>query len=206
LQRMAKPVINAKSMSQWLLKVSEELYAGRPGDDATVMVLQLRSPRTVTVAVGPPIAKDDDRLLIQKLQEEHGKKVVCGGTTGTIVARYFHQEITVDIKEMDPEVPPTGCLPGIDLVTEGIITLSKTLEYLKTAHFPEEVPPKHNGAVALTKMLLEGDQVHFLVGRAINPAHQNPDLPLNLGLKMQVVSEISTALTNLGKQVSVQYL
>jgi hypothetical protein len=206
LQRMAKTVVNAKSMSKWLLSVSEELYAGRPGDDATVMVLQIREPRTVTVAVGPPKAKEDDPLLIEKLQAENGKKVICGGTTSTIVARYFQHEITVDIHEMDPEVPPTGYLPGIDLVTEGIITLSKTLEYLKTVHFPEDVPAKHNGAVDLTKILLEGDEIQFVVGRAINPAHQNPDLPLNLGLKIQVVTEISNILTNIGKQVTVQYL
>lgn len=205
LQRMAKPVVNAKSMSKELLTVSEDLYAGRPGDDATVMVLQIRNPRTVTVAVGPPKVKDDDPLLIEQLRAENGKKVICGGTTGTIVARFFGHEITVDINEIDPEVPPTGLLPGIDLVTEGIITLSKTLEYLKTAHFPEEVPAKRNGATDLTKILLEGDEIRFLVGRAINPAHQNPDLPLTLGLKLQVVTEISTMLTNLGKQVTVQY-
>jgi hypothetical protein len=203
---MAKPVINAKSISKLLLTVSEELYAGKPGDDATVMVLQLRSPRTITVAVGPPKVKDDDWMLVEKLQAENGKKVVCGGTTSTIVARHFHKEITVDINQLDPEVPPTGCLPGIDLVTEGIITLSKALVYLKTAHSPDDVPSRHNGAAVLTKMLLEGDQIQFLVGRAINPAHQNPDLPLTLGLKMQVVTEISNLLTNLGKQVSVQYL
>ncbi|HBE76652.1 MAG TPA: serine/threonine protein phosphatase [Firmicutes bacterium] len=206
LQRMAKPVVNAKSMSRVLLTVSEELYAGRPGDDATVMVLQIRNPRTVTVAVGPPRAKDDDRVLMEKLQAETGKKVVCGGTTGTIVARYLQKEIMVDINKLDPEVPPTGNLPGIDLVTEGIITLNKTLEYLRVAHFPEQVPAKDNGAVDLAKILLEGDEINFIVGRAINPAHQNPDLPLSLGMKIKAVDEISNVLSSLGKQVTVQYL
>jgi hypothetical protein len=205
LQGMAKPVLNAKSLSQQLLTVSEKLYAGKPGDDATVMVFQIRNPQTVTVAVGPPKLKDDDAVLMQKLREENGKKVICGGTTGTIVAKFLQHKITVDISNMDPEIPPTGYLPGVDLVTEGIITLSKTLEYLKTVHFPEEIPPKQNGATSLTKLLLEGDQIRFLVGRAINPAHQNPDLPLSLGLKLQVVSEITNILTNLGKKVTVEY-
>jgi hypothetical protein len=205
LQKMAKPILSAKGLSQRLLTVSEELYAGKPGDDATVMVFQIRNPQSLTVAVGPPKLKEDDPVLVQKLQEESGKKIICGGTTGTIVSRFLQHHITVDIREMDPEIPPTGHLPGIDLVTEGIITLSKTLEYLKTAHFPEEIPPKHNGATSLAKLLLESDQIRFLVGRAINPAHQNPDLPLNLGLKLQVVSEITHILTNLGKQVTVEY-
>ncbi len=205
LQRMAKPVINAKGFSQWLLTVSEQLYAGKPGDDATVMVLQLRNPSTVTIAVGPPKDKEDDPVLVKKLQEETGKKVICGGTTSTIVARHIQQTIKVNIEAIDPEVPPTGSLLGIDLVTEGIITLSKTLEYIKSANSAEEVPEKHNGAAILSKLLFEGDKIRFLVGRAINPAHQNPDLPLNLGLKMQVVSEISDILNNLGKEVSIEY-
>ncbi len=206
LQRMSRPVVNAKSMSKRLLSVSEELYAGHPGDDATVMVLQIREPRTVTVAVGPPKEKANDRILIEKLQTENGKKVICGGTTGTIVARFMQHEIAVDISEIDPEVPPIGVLPGIDLVTEGIITLSKTLEYLKQSHITEEVPAKNNGAADLIKILLDSDEIRFLVGQAINPAHQNPDLPLNLGLKLQVVTEISNILTNIGKQVTIQYL
>ncbi len=205
LQRMPQPVVNAKSMSKRLLSVSEELYAGHPGDDATVMVLQVREPRTVTIAVGPPKEKADDRILIEKLQAEKGKKVICGGTTGTIVARFLEHEISVDIHEMDPEVPPVGVLPGIDLVTEGIITLSKTLEYLKQSYLLEDVPAKHNGAVDLTRILLQSDEIRFLVGRAINPAHQNPDLPLNLSLKLQVVTEISNILANIGKQVMVEY-
>ncbi|HBF39340.1 MAG TPA: serine/threonine protein phosphatase [Firmicutes bacterium] len=206
LQRMPKPILNAKSVSKRLLSVSDELYAGHPGDDATVMVLQIRDPRTVTIAVGPPKSKEDDQILIEKLQAENGKKVICGGTTGTIVARYFQQEISVDIREMDSEVPPIGVLPGIDLVTEGIITLSKTLEYLEKSHLSGDIPAKHNGAADLTKILLESDEIRFLVGRAINPAHQNPDLPLNLGLKLQVVTEISNILAQIGKQVTIQYL
>jgi hypothetical protein len=205
LQKMSKPVVNAKSMSKKLLSVSEELYAGHPGDDATVMVLQIREPKTVTIAVGPPKEKTDDRILIEKLQAENGRRVICGGTTGTIVARYLQHEIAVDIREMDPEVPPIGILPGIDLVTEGIITLSKALEYLKQSHLSEEVPIKRNGAADLARILLESDEIRFLVGRAINPAHQNPDLPLNLGLKLQVVTEISNILTHIGKQVIIEY-
>lgn len=206
LQKIAKPRSDATSVCQDLLDACNQLYAGQPGDDATVLTIGIRKPKTLTVAVGPPQNRADDRLLVNLLREETGQKVICGGTTGTIIARALGREIEVDLKEfIDPEVPPTGSLQGIDLVTEGIITLSKALEYLKGARYLKDLPDPKNGAAALSRVFWENDRIRFLVGRAINPAHQNPSLPV-LGLKTQVVNEIMDILKGVGKEVSVQYL
>ena len=207
LKKLVKKNPDARSLSQQIIAACEQLYACRPGDDTTALVLKIRTPRTLTVAVGPPQNREDDRRIVQLLKEEDGKKVVCGGTTGSILARELGTEIKVDLKELDPEVPPYGKLRGIDLVTEGIITLSKTLELLKN---PETQPveknsKKKNAVTLLSQYLLESDRIKFLVGRAINPAHQNPDLPLNMALKMQVVKEIAENLEQRGKQVELLY-
>lgn len=208
LQKLVNSENQAKDVSNWLLKACEQLYAGKPGDDTTVLTLKVRPLRRTTVAVGPPQKKEDDANIVRLIMEEPGRKVVCGGTTGTIVARAIGEEIEVDLDQINPEVPPAGRLKGIDLVTEGIITLSKTLELLKaepiqTADLPS--PQQENAATMLTRLLLDSDQVKFLVGRAINPAHQNPELPMSLALKMQVVGEIADLLRQRGKQVEIQY-
>ncbi|HEX7713357.1 MAG TPA: SpoIIE family protein phosphatase [Bacillota bacterium] len=205
LQREAAVEPSAVSLSRCLSNACERLYAGKPGDDATVLVLGVRNLKTLTVAVGPPENRGDDPLLVRMIQEERGSKVVCGGTTSTIVARGLGQRIEVELEQMDPVIPPRGRIPGIDLVTEGIITLSKTLEYLKTVHSPEEIPRADNGATSLAKALFESDRIRFLVGRAINPAHQNPNLPINLGLKIQAVNELAEILRRSGKQVEIHY-
>ena len=197
---------NALGLSRWLLDACDQLYADKPGDDATVLSLVIRTPRLATVAVGPPQNRADDAVLVQELLEASGKKVVCGGTTGTIVAKALGREIEADLEHFTPALPPTGHLDGVDLVTEGIITLSKVAEYLKISRTAKDLPKVCNGAVDLAKVLLESDQIRFLVGRAINPAHQNPSLPIHFGLKMQVVAEITEILRNLGKQVAVEYL
>jgi hypothetical protein len=205
LEGISQADLNANEFCRELLEACNQLYAGKPGDDATVMTLQIREPRTLTVAFGPPQSPEDDHRLVQIIREEAGKKVVCGGTTGTIVAREMGQNIEVDLEQpLDPDVPPTGRLHGIDLLTEGIITVSKALNYLKVARSPKEIESS-NGAADLAKLLMNSDRIRFLVGRAINPAHQNPDLPISLALKMQVVGEIAEMLKHGGKQVEVTY-
>jgi hypothetical protein len=192
-------------LSKWLITACGQLYASQPGDDTTALVLKVRTPRTLTVAVGPPQHKEDDARLAQLVQEEPGSKVICGGTTGSIIAREWGTEIKVNLKDLDPEVPPYGRLRGADLVTEGIITLSQTLETLKKGEPSLAGRAQKNAVSLLSKLLLDSDKIQFLVGKAINPAHQNPDLPLNLALKMQVVKEIAETLTQKGKKVDLRY-
>lgn len=205
VRRLSALENNADLLSKWLLTACEQLYAGRPGDDATVLALKVRETRSMTIAIGPPMDQADDRLMVRMFMEEPGTKVVCGGTTGSIIARALGREITVDLDKIDPEIPPTGKIRGVDLVTEGIITISKTLEQLTSGADPAEILKKKNAVASLSRLLLESDRVRFLVGRAINPAHQNPELPMSLGLKLQVVTEISEILKGLGKKVEMRY-
>ncbi|MGD8400356.1 MAG: SpoIIE family protein phosphatase [Bacillota bacterium] len=205
LERLAGDNPNAEKWSRWLLNACEQLYAGKPGDDTSVLAVKVRYPQTLTVALGPPRNPADDAKLARLIMEEPGKRVICGGTTGNIVAKYLKRKIRVNLEQLDPAVPPTGYLPGMELVTEGIITVSQTLKYLRHYQTTEKLPEQDNGAVTLSRLLLESDQIRFLVGRAVNPAHQNPDLPLNATLKMQVVQEIVELLQKRGKEVIVQY-
>lgn len=196
---------DAETLSKWLITACAQLYTAQPGDDTTALVLKVRTPRTLTVAVGPPQDKGDDAKVAQMIREELGSKVICGGTTGSIIAREWGRDIEVDLNNLDPEVPPYGRLRGVDLVTEGIITLSKTLEALKKEEGKNKNSERKNAVSLLSRLFLESDNIKFLVGKAINPAHQNPGLPLNLALKMQVVKEIAETLEQKGKKVELLY-
>ncbi|HYH02378.1 MAG TPA: SpoIIE family protein phosphatase [Bacillota bacterium] len=205
LEQIAVNNLDAESWCQWLMNACEQLYAGKPGDDTSVLTVKLRNPRTLTVALGPPRHRTDDAELVRLIMAEPGKRVICGGTTGGIVARHLGQEIEVNLEQLDPVIPPTGRLPGMELVTEGIITVSNALQYLKQYKNVTELPEPTNGALALARLLMESDKIQFLVGKAVNPAHQNPDLPLNATLKMQVIKEICDLMQKRGKDVAVRY-
>ncbi|HEY8463491.1 MAG TPA: SpoIIE family protein phosphatase [Bacillota bacterium] len=205
LEQIAINNLDAEGWCQWLMNACEQLYAGKPGDDTSVLTVKLRNPKTLTVALGPPRQRKDDAIFTQLIMAEPGKRVICGGTTGTIVARQLGREIEVNLDQLDPVIPPTGRLKGMELVTEGIITVSHTLELLKQYRKAADLPNRTNGAVALARLLLESDKIRFLVGKAVNPAHQNPDLPLNATLKMQVIQEIFELLQKRGKEVTICY-
>ncbi|NLJ67898.1 MAG: SpoIIE family protein phosphatase [Firmicutes bacterium] len=197
---------SAASVAQRLADVCQHLYAGKPGDDATVTVAYIRRPRHLTLAVGPPKRRQDDARMAKLLARAPGKRVVCGGTTSNIIAREWKAPLEVDLRYCTPKVPPLGRMPGVDLVTEGIITISTALEKLKALYEGRamaEILTGEDGASLLAKLLWESDSVHFLVGRAINPAHQNPELPLGLALKEQVINELTHCIERAGKEVQV---
>jgi hypothetical protein len=195
----------ASELAEEIAEVTGKLYANKPGDDATVVAVRIRRPRYLTMLVGPPVDPEDDREVVNKLLAAPGKKVACGGTTGNIVARVLDRPITVDLARHDKRIPPIGKLEGIDLVTEGMLTLSYTLEKLEQGVKLKDATAKSDGSSRLTALLLEADCLQIIVGRAINPAHQSPDVPRNLALKHKIVDGLAQVLRGMGKTVMVEY-
>ncbi|MDF2568040.1 MAG: serine/threonine protein phosphatase [Oscillospiraceae bacterium] len=155
--------------------------------------------------------KSDD-IVVSKLMDAEGRKVVCGGTTSQIVSKKTGKELMVSIDYQNPAIPPIGHIEGIDLVTEGILTLGKALEIIKNHKDASQdkwdtfTLNKKDGATLLAKMILqESTQVNFLVGRALNPAHQNPEMPISLGLKLNLIKDLAALVAEMGKKVKMEY-
>ena len=190
-----------------ILLTVNTLYMNKCGDDSTVCVLKIKKALPVTIMVGPPV-----HPVVHQLVDSEGLKVVCGGTTSQIVSRVTGNPLDVSIDYYNPAVPPTAEIKGIDMVTEGVLTLGKAAEIIKNYLGASEEKwdtyslNKKDGATRLAKIWLqECTSVNFLVGRALNPAHQNPDLPVNLSLKLNLIKEIVSILQELGKRVTVEY-
>lgn len=195
-----------------LTDVCDNLYVGKPGDDTTVVGVKIRPIERVTLFAGPPKDQAEDELVAKKLLSAEGKKVVCGGTTAQIVSRISGRPLLTSLAFPEADVPPTANIPGIDLVTEGVLTLSRALELIRLAKSKDasyrDIAELNrlDGASRLARLLLcECTHAHVLVGQAINPAHQNPGLPLNLALKLKVVNDICQELRDAGKEVVVEY-
>jgi hypothetical protein len=197
--------IPAQMLAENLVNEANKLYEKNPGDDTTAGVIKVRDRRFATLLIGAPLNKEDDEDVVKNLMGSNGKKIVCGGTTGNIVARELQQELDVDLSTLSNDVPPVGIIKGIDLVTEGTVTLLKTLELLKDSSKRDTLRYKKDGASRLAYELSEADSITIVLGRAINAAHQNPDLPIDLGLKSQFVEEIAHLLENRDKEVDISY-
>ncbi len=200
----------AKTLSTILVDECNKLYGGKPGDDATACVVRVRRRVPMNMLFGPPSNRDDcDRMMALFFSKE-GKHIICGGTTSSIAAKYLHKPIKASLSFERSDVPPIAEIEGVDLVTEGVITVNKVLEYardyLKDNESYEQWSFKKDGASLISRLLFEeATDINFYVGRAVNPAHQNPDLPINFNIKMNLVQELSECLKKMGKRIKVSY-
>jgi len=204
LETHAHRDLSAEDLAGKVAEAVGELYADRPGDDVSIAVIKVRHKRVANVLTGPPSQREEDREWVEHFSQRLGRRVVCGGTTAKIVARLMGQKLEVDLGTVTEEVPPLARLPGVDLVTEGILTLTRVRDLLRAGTDRTAVRFQVDGASSLLRLLLGVDHVHFVVGQAVNPAHQNPDLPHQLGIRVGVVREIVEELRERGIEVTVE--
>ena len=200
----------ANTLSTVLVDECERLYDHQPGDDATACVVRVRRREPLNLLFGSPANRDDDERMMSLFFSKEGKHIVCGGTTATVAARYLHKPLTPNLDFVDADVPPTATLEGVDLVTEGVITINKVLtyarDYLQDNESYSQWAFKKDGASLIARYLFEeATDINFFVGRAINPAHQNPDLPINFSIKMNLVKDLAECLKKMGKRIKVSY-
>ena len=200
----------AKTLATILVDECFRLYGEQPGDDATACVVRVRRRAPVNILFGPPSNRDDANRMMALFFSKEGKHIVCGGTTSTIAAKFLGKTVKPSLNYENSDVPPTAEIEGVDLVTEGVITINRVLEYardyLKNNESYEQWGYKRDGASLICRLLFEeATDINFYVGRAINPAHQNPDLPINFNIKMNLVEDLSKCLKEMGKRIKVSY-
>ncbi len=210
MANMAYAGHTAKVLSTMLIDECYRLYGEEPGDDATAVVVKVRNREPMNILFGPPSNRDDCDRMMSLFFSKEGKHIICGGTTSSIAAKYLGKPIRPSLDFVDSDVPPTAELEGVDLVTEGVITVNKVLtyaqDYLKDNETYEHWGMKNDGASRISQLLFEeATDINFYVGRAVNPAHQNPDLPINFNIKMNLVEELSKCLKAMGKRIKVSY-
>ncbi len=197
--------LSAQELADKLGQTIEDLYCNKPGDDASVVVIKARRKLVATVLTGPPADRSADKAVVTSFTSCLGFRAVCGGTTAKIVAHYLGgKSLEVDLTTMKSDVPPLARIDGIDLATEGILTLTKTRDLLHSGASKDTVKFHTDGASELVRLFLDVDHIHFMVGMGLNPAHQNPELPGELGMKLAVVRGIAEELQKRDKEVTIE--
>ena len=206
LQRQisAENEISSRELSRKLVAEALANDGRAAKDDITCGTIYYRRPRRLLVITGPPFSKERDGELAELVQTFDGQKAICGGTTAGIVSRLLGRPVTMDLKNLDPEIPPPAVMEGVDLVTEGTVTLAKVAEILERGNLGEAV--RKNPATDLVSLMLQSDIVEFIVGTRINEAHQDPNIPVELDLRRNIVRKISVLLeTRYLKEARLQF-
>lgn len=174
-------------------------------NDLSCASIYFRKPRRLLLCSGPPFNETNDRKLADRVVAWEGTKIISGGTTASILARELHQDISVNMRRDMSGLPPTSSMNGIDMITEGVLTLAKVKTVLEQATTSELVGKGTD--YDLSRMLLRHDIIEFLVGTRINAVHQDPNLPVELELRRNVVKEIKRLLeTKFMKDVKIEYI
>jgi len=200
------PYISARELSRLLVAKAEEVDGLSAKDDITCGVVYFRNPRKLLVMTGAPFNRAHDVDLAKMAERTSGRKVICGGTTANIISRLLNRKIQIDMRQhLDPKVPPSAIMEGFELVTEGTLTLGEVVRLLEEGFAPEDMTS--NAAVRLATMLIDSDIVQFAVGTRINEAHQDPNIPVELDLRRNIVKRIAQVLESKHmKRVLIQYL
>ncbi|MFR5601753.1 MAG: SpoIIE family protein phosphatase [Lachnospiraceae bacterium] len=207
--------ISAMRLAAAICQACDELYMYRPGDDTTVAAMRIIDSKPVHLMTGPASRKEDDTAMVRSFMdgEDNTKRIVCGGTSATIVSRELNKRMDVSMEYVDPDIPPIAYIDGIELVTEGVLTLNRVIQLLKRYVKNEAVSEdffleldKQNGASMVAKMIIEDcTELHLYVGKAINSAYQNPGLPFDLGIRQNLVEQLKNTVEAMGKPVTVTY-
>ena len=200
----------AKTLSTMLVDECDKLYGHKPGDDTTACVVKIRRREPMNILFGPPSNRDDNERMMSLFFSKEGKHIICGGTTSSIAAKFLGKPLVPTLEFERSDVPPIATLEGVDLVTEGVITMNRVIEYARDYLNENQLYEKWNfnrdGASLISRLLFEeATDINFYVGRAVNPAHQNPELPINFNIKMNLVEELSDCLRKMGKRIKISY-
>lgn len=198
-------------MTAALIGACEDLYMKRPGDDTTVATVKAVPQQIVSMFAGPPKYPQDDERAVADFMAPEGLKLVCGGSSANLVARVLGRQVTTDLN-FDGDLPPVAHIDGLDLVTEGVLTLREANALVKRyladpadSQTLKELE-KPNGASQIAHILLERcTHLLLFIGKAINPAHQNPQLPVDLSIKIRLLEDLAETLRGAGKVVTIQY-
>jgi serine/threonine protein phosphatase PrpC len=199
------PQISARDLAGRILNMAYRNDGFQSKDDSTCAIVYFREPRELLICTGPPFNKEDDQALAAAVHEFKGKKIVMGATTGDIISRELNLKIEDVFIFEDPDLPPLNVMEGIDLFTEGILTLNKVekILYVYNANYKLGKGP----ADEIVKLILESDAIKIIIGTKINIAHQDPHLPVELEIRRTVVNRIARLLEEkFLKKIIINYI
>ena len=197
------PDISSTELAQYIVQQAINIETNRkPKDDISACVMYFREPRESLVFTGPPFHQNKDAEYAQMFANFKGKKAICGGTTANLLSRELNRPVTMEKTISIGKLPACSYMEGVDLVTEGVLTLTKASEYLESGIFDID-----NAAGKLVKFFLDSDCINFMVGAKLNQAHYDPALPIEIEIRKTIVKKIAAVLQDKYlKKVSVQYM
>lgn len=203
---------SAAHMARVINKACDDLYMQLPSDDTTIAVARILEEHVVNIMTGPPEDETDDERIVTDFMAQKGLKIACGGVTAQILSKQLGRSIDDLPGDLDPVIPPMSKIEGIDLVTEGIITLNQVIKILNM-YCQEDVPmelfdelAKNNGASKIANILIEKcSTVNIFVGKAVNNNYTHKTLPFEITARKNIIHGLEDVLHKMEKKVTLYF-
>ena len=161
-------------------------------------------PRIVDILFGPPSNVCDSDSMLGAFFALEGVHIVCGGTTAQLASDFLGKSLKVDLRYPSSGLPPVGHIDGVDLVTEGVVTMKRVVEYSKAVcDCCSRGCSSCDGATLIWGYLSKALEVNLFVGLTENPA--NAGCGIAPGYRGELARELATNLSRLGKKVVARY-
>lgn len=198
------PDISSSELSQFVVRIAKNTETDRKAkDDISCCVIYYREPRRALIFTGPPYHQEKDYEYAHEFYESKAKKAICGGTTANLISRELQIPVKCNITRSVGKLPAVSSMEGVDLVTEGILTLTRTVEYLENGFNEKE----KDAAYELMQFLLNSDCIEFMVGAKLNQAHYDPNLPIEIEIRKNIVKKMAKILEDKYiKRVTLRYI
>lgn len=198
------PDISSSELSRYIVKVAQNTEVDRKAkDDISCCVINYRQPRKALIFTGPPYHMEKDREYAMEFKNSEAKKAICGGTTANLISRELQIPVKCNVSKSIGKLPAVSEMEGVDLVTEGILTLTRTVEYLENGFNGKD----KDAACELMEFLLNSDCIEFMVGAKLNQAHYDPNLPIEIEIRKTIIKKMSKILQDkYFKKVIVRYI
>lgn len=204
--RYDREELSPQRMAAMILRAAQALNFDEADDDATVIAVKVRRRYAANVMIGPPENRADDQATMRLFFSKAGAHAVCGGTTAKTVAAYLGKEVFSREDTATEEVPAMMRIDGVDLVTEGLLTLRAVVDivkkYRQDCMYTIELEKKTDGASQLAELMLErATDINIFFGTAVNTA--NMSRGTSFQSKLELARELEKELTALGKNVKL---
>ena len=198
------PDINSRDLARAIVTEAYKRDRYHANDDITCAVVSVRKPKRAMLVTGAPRSRESDKQLGTMIKDFDGRVIVCGGTTAKIVARELGKDIKAD-RSPSGNLPPASIIDGIELVTEGMLTLTEVSERLEDKVLLKQMP--EDPAKRIIRILRDIDQLQIVMGTKINNDTDDPAAAAKIGVRFPVVDRITRALErSYLKEVEVTYL
>lgn len=197
--------ISGKDLSRRIVEEACSIDESIAKDDITCAVVYFRKAKNTLLLTGPPSKREKCPHLVESYKKFDGVKIVAGGTTSQIISEGVSEELTVDMGDINSTIPPRAIMKSADLVTEGMLTINKVIKILENEETSNLIDT--NAAYRMAEILLESDNIYILMGTAINEAHQNPNMPVEMGLRRISINKLAEILENkFLKKTTIEYV